>query len=238
MSEEHPIPKMMLMTSNVLGAMEEADQNIAPLPEQLEAKPGDYGMIAFGASTIEHDLMVAQILDPEEHKETFPDYEDRLWKGYVLCRWNSLGDADGDIGWFSRVKFVALTKEQYEEVFGWFKEGKAPEAVPDWMDGIYTEYTMAIHDQAPDRVPTVIKCDSCGSASKNELHIRVLQKYSGRAGLIERDGKPTYYLISEEDRKEETAAHLHCQNCGHRKQIDVKHLGDSHTAVNVQIHRL
>lgn len=238
MSEEHPIPKMMLMTSNVLGAMEEADQNIAPLPEQLEAKPGDYGMIAFGSSTIEHDLVIAQILDPFDRADQFPDLQDRLWKGYVLCRWLSLNDPDGDIGWFSRVKFVPVTKEQYEEIEVWFTEHKAPDQVPEWLDDIYTGYNVRIHAQAPDRVPAVIPCEACGSF-KNQLHIRTLEKYSGRAGKIVKNDQPLYYILSDPEHKEETTAHLHCKECGHRTQINPDHLGGNHDeGPSVHIHRL
>jgi hypothetical protein len=224
MSDEHPIPRMMLMMSNVLGKMEEADSKIPPLEEQQALSEGDLAVIAFGSSPMEHDLVVAQLLNPEEYKTTYPDYETRLLKDRALCRWQSIQDRAGDIGWFARAKLIPMNQEQYDLMLAWFDQDDHKQ-VPDWLDALYSSYTMKIHEQAPDKVPSVVQCTKC-EGMNTELHTRELIKHKGRAGLLERDGKKQYHMISDPQHKSEKTVHIHCKDCGHRDHIDPTEIPD------------
>lgn len=215
--DEHPLMAMMLRSSNVLGNVENMEENLKPLPYQYELKPGDVGLIATGNTPMDHDLVIAKILDPEQ-VGGFNDWVIRVQKSYVLCDWRAIQDYEGDIGWFSRVRFVQITPEQYAEVAGWMDRDELPETLPEWLTKVYVEYTQAVHAQAPDRVPQATRCEKCGKSSV-ELHVRQMTKISARAGDVEKDGQHHYTMVSDQEFTQESTVHLHCTECGHRKHI-------------------
>jgi hypothetical protein len=217
---QNPIMAMMLQTSNLTGNVSDFEAEVKPLPVQYAAVPGDKGIIASSENPIDSDFAVAEILDPAEYAEQFPDWEQRLQNSYILCGWFSLADPEGSVGWFSRVKFIPISEEQYDETLKW-QEGEWPDDPPEWLNDIYTWYTDSMHARVPDRIPTTVKCPECGS-NKTDLQIKKIYTASARAGVVERDGEVKYVHISGVEKDGEGQARIVCESCSHTWRIKAK----------------
>jgi hypothetical protein len=178
---------------------------------------------------VEQDFTLLKLLDPEEHKDAFPNWEERLQRSYVLCEWLSNDDPEGDIGWFSRVKLVEITEEQYAEVKTWIREDALPDEPPDWLDEAYALYTERLSKMAPDDVTVNVLCGECGSR-KVEIHIYHAIRKAAPAGQVEKDGKTVFLPMGHRGSSDCVAQiHLHCQDCNARRDLDDDEIGfDAH----------
>lgn len=210
---------VVLAKSNLIAEGLAIDETVKPFPAQYAMGPGDVALVSGNNSMIDHDFTCVRLLEPEEHKDAFPDWETRLQNSYVLCRWNSAEEPDGDIGWFSRVKLIQISLEHYTQIIAWLsdKENGLPDHPPEWLQEYYNEYTDALARSSPGMMPTRVSCAKCGGRDV-ELHAIHSTRIAASAGEVVTNGKTTYVPLSPETECE-TEAHLHCRTCNARGDL-------------------
>ena len=182
--------------------------------------PGDYAILPGTAANIDQSITIFKILNPEEHKEEFPDWEERLQNSYVLGWLTDEEDVEGYLGWASRVKLIQLTQEQYENVQQMLVDGK-PERMPEWLDTLYHQYQKDLAAESPDNVPAPVTCSRCGKYTVT-LH------FSHSTELIFEVGKnlkdDTYAVLPSYHRSCTSKARLVCHSCHHGVDVPVEKL--------------
>ena len=215
--------QFLIKQSNLLGGMRDMEKNVMPTEAQFALQPGDVGIISTGGNAMDHDMIVAEILNPEEYAESFPDWEARAkhpLTPYLLCSWKGATDPAGDIGWFASIRFIKLLPEQYAEALGWIVNEELPEESPSWLTDYFEQYTRDVHAQSPSKIPVVVSCERC-QKSNTEIHVRSLHKMSARVGkVVGPDGEDLYTTISDQEEGTEHAVHVHCKDCGFRKHLN------------------
>jgi len=217
-TDPHPIMAIMLAASSFVGQAAEVEDEILPLPEQFAFGPGDAGLMASANIPLEHDFAVLRGIDPEKHVETFPDWEERVLKSFVLCEHFSRDDPEISIGWFSRLKVMPISTYRYRQARKWLKDG-FPEEIPAWAHQYYLKYTDGLAAHAPDRVPKVVVCPNCSS---REVELRVSRRivYSGRVGTLHKEGTELYVPVSEPTVEDTHYAQLHCTDCNSTADLE------------------
>lgn len=213
MTEPHPIMALLLEQSKFLGGAESVESEILPLPDQISFGPGDTGIMAGANTPLERDFVVVRGVEPALLRETFPDWEQRTSSGFghVLCEAFSKDDLELTVGWYPRLKIMRITAEQYKQCRGWLHSG-FPENLPDWVDDVYTAYTDALAQRAPEVVPTKTTCPNCGG---REVYLMVTRKieYRGRSGTIVVEGEERYVSVVDPDETDSHIARLTCASC-------------------------
>lgn len=194
------------------------DEKLKPFQEQYDLGPGDAAIISSAESLIDKDFTAVQILGPEQYAEEFPDWEDRLHNSYVLCKWNSEHDPEGETGWFARVKLIHIEESHYLEVQQWVEKEDFPSQPPAWLKEYYDEYTDKLSKVTPGAVPVTPTCPECGSR-EIQLHAIQINRMAGQAGEIEREGQSKYVVRHQPQADAVREAHLHCMDCNARGDL-------------------
>lgn len=205
--------------TNVVGALSYHD-DLSASEEQLALGPGDPALAVGLHSELEGDMVAVRVLDPGVFASTFPDYQERLQRGYALCLWSSSEDPLGDIGWFSRVRLIPVDEEKHATVSDWFENDTIPDDPPKWLQEIFNGYTGDIAVQAPDMVPRQLPCGECGEY-KVTLYVGHTTMYRTPAGAIQQDNIPKIAaMMSDLSYKCETTAILYCEGCEAQVSVD------------------
>jgi len=211
MSNENPLLAMLLESQSFVGGAGDIEDEIMPIEAQLAFGPGDGAMMAGADTALERDFTIIQAVDPAENAETYPDWEERVLKSFVLCNIFSRMDPEMHLGWVSRIKVMPITSEHYQEALGWLESG-FPDGIPDWAGDYYQKYTDQLSDQAPDTIPRVLTCPHCGGRVIN-LVVRRRLEWEARAGMIKINGVDTVVPTSEPDMESKHTAVVTCQDC-------------------------
>lgn len=141
------------------------DDEIRPSSLQLAIGPGDLVAITHSTEPADAEFMIAQVLTPEEHADTFPDWEDRLLKSFLLVKWFSKNNKGGSLGWVARAKLVQVDQPEYEEMMNWIQSDMVSldEGPPPWLVARYNESLAAMAKVNPDHIAEPIRCPKCGS---------------------------------------------------------------------------
>lgn len=220
---------MALASSDFAKTSVELDHELHPVAAQYELGADDYAVVASSSARVDSDFTVAQILNPEGHADQFPDWEDRIHGSFVLCQWHSLLCKEGALGWFARAKLIPIEESQHNEVLQWLDGGKdeLPTEPPEWVAQKYDEYTTALSNERPGVIPRRPACGECGSKNV-QLHAMHITRIACMAGEVEEDDgqKMVYSATSEPTRHCETMAHLHCNDCNARAEIESDELAE------------
>ena len=216
MTDENPILALVFNNTSFVGPAEEVENEVTPLDSQLNLQPGDHAIAATANTPLERDWIICTVIDPEAHAEIFPDWEERLLNSFVLCEYDSMEDPSPEarIGWFSRVKLVPISEEGFARTREWLPD-KWPDLAklpPDWIVEHFDEFSDALSERAPKRVPTAVKCFNCGG---RQVHLEVSRRmeYSVRCGRITRDDKEMLVSMADVEVKDNHVAKLHCLDC-------------------------
>lgn len=216
---EHPILALMLEQNSFLGSSTNMEDDIMPIQAQLDFGPGDVAMLGASQCPAERDFALVQCLNAEDYAETFPDWQERVEvRDYVLCTHFSRADREISIGWFSRLKLMPIDYEHYEEALGWIATG-FPEDAPDWVNQYWRTYADELNKLAPDKVPSSVTCEICGS---HEVGLEITRKseYKGRAGRVVVDGHEIFIPITDPDETHTQVGQLVCADCHATAKLD------------------
>jgi hypothetical protein len=229
MSEPHvnPLLVMALSKINLVQQVEETDQ-VKPSPEQYGLKSGDKAVVAGTKAAIDLEFEVCEILDSSEYAQEFPDWAERLQRSYLLCRYYTTSEPLGEVGWFSRVKLIPITEEQYEEVKGWITEDDLPDVPPDWLKETYRKWDKSVARAAPDQMAIVATCESCGHEPVGLIIIHHTHG-AATAGILEVDGKRVYVPLDDHGADCKMDARIYCGECEHYKELE-----DDEVRINTQ----
>lgn len=206
------------IASSKLVAESVETEDLRCYPAQYAIKPDDYVVVASTNAVIDNDLTVAQVLDPEQYADEFPNWQETVHRSYVLCRWHSLLDPEGDVGWLQRVQLCPIAKEHYDQLLEWTTSNTHPEDAPDWLKAYYAEFNSELSKVTPNEIPAEITCEKCQTLGM-KFHAANLVQLRGKAGKLVRDGKEIY-VPTDRETKVEAQAHLHCDECGHTIDLD------------------
>lgn len=199
-----------------------ADQ-VRPTPEQLRAQPGDLALLAASNAVINIEMSIAILLDPAEYAETFPDWEDRLMRSWVLARWTTSDGQDTDVGWFERARLIPLDQAQYDELLALLPQLDTEEdtdaLIPDWVKVKYRGLMEAMHASDPDKVATPVICGKCGGREV-ELHGTRYSRFRVEVGIQKLDDGDKYVNLDSIEMDESNQFHLHCGDCGAYKEVE------------------
>lgn len=206
-----PIVAHLLRSSNVLGHHLVVEE-LKPTPKQYALGPGDSAIVASTESEIDEDFTIVTILDPEEHKEQYPEYETQLMNSFVLCAWQSHFHPEIETGWFARMKLIKISGEQYEELAKQVESSDYADGPPNWVHELYSEFMSELASASPGKVPTTVSCGICNS-SNVELHASYMTRLAARIGVFEKEGDTYYAPLNRPTTNEVVTAHLHCNEC-------------------------
>lgn len=209
---------LILAKSELVGERN-MDDGLKPFQAQYDMGPGDLAIVSTAESFIDRDFTAVTLVDPAEHTEEFPDWEERLQNSYVLCQWISERDPDGDVGWFARVKLIAVAEEHFSNIKEWVAKQNFPESPPAWLTGYYNEYQDSLAQVTPGAVPVTPTCPNCGSR-QIQIHAMHVQRLAAQAGELSKDGQVKYVARHDPTMDCTTEAHLHCMDCNDRGDLD------------------
>jgi hypothetical protein len=209
---------VILAKSNLVGERE-LDEKLKPFRAQYDLGPGDTAILSTAESLIDKDFTAVKVLTPEDHAAEFPDWEERLQNSYVLCRWNSEQDPEGDIGWFARVKLIQVAEEHYNLTQLWVAEKNFPESPPAWLAEYHNAYADNLNEVSPGAVPVTPTCPECGSRDV-QIHAMHIHRMAGQVGEVVKDGQTKYIVRHDPTTDSTTEAHLHCMGCNARGDLD------------------
>lgn len=201
-----------------------------PLLEQTNLGPGAWATMLSTSQMVEDDTTVVQILDHLVYESMFPDYQARLLKNWVMCKWASHHDHEREpeitwhLGWVERGRLVPLAEEEAQQLLdmivaaGATVEGELG-VLPSWLFRRYDQFVDRMNRAAPTVVGRSAVCGNCGSKDV-ELHGRSVTYLATKAGVKEIDGKDTYINASPVVADKQRQMHLHCQGCDHKLYID------------------
>lgn len=212
MSEMNPFMAMILEHSSFVSEAENVEATIRPLPEQQAFGVGDVAILASANTALEQDFTVVKGLEPIEHEETFPDWQERvLMHDHVLVELFSREDPEFSVGWVHRLKLLPIKQYRYKELRSWRKNG-FPDDVPEWIMKYYREYTDKLAEQAPDKVPVAIVCEKCGKRNV-ELVVTRRLTWTARTGLLKYNGEMRHVPINDPEMTSTHVARLVCADC-------------------------
>jgi len=205
------------------------DDEVRPSEEQLSLVPGDYVAITHSEDKADSEFIIALVADPELHAETYPDWEDRLLRSYLLLTWYSRNNQTGKVGWVPRSKLVKATKEQWETMMGWITTGNGPSdsASPDWLISLYNHSLYGLWKANQDGMPQPIVCPECASPAvlvklvKTEtLHYCMGTKPEEAEKPWHTDGEGMeFFVVSPYHKDYTTTSSYRCIDCGHEGDL-------------------
>jgi hypothetical protein len=193
-------------------------EDVMPSKEQLDLKPGDLCAITHGED-ITNEFTVAEIASPEDYAETFPDWETRLLKSYLLVIWRSKSNPVGSPGWVPRTRLIKFSRREYEIMLGWMHGDDRGDDAPFWLKRRYNEALVGIAAANPDKVPMPISCPECGSVVviirliRNQVEDYCMGRFPESVGVTGLHPVTTY------NRRRSGEARLICEECGHEEVL-------------------
>lgn len=195
-----------------------------PSEAQKAIVPGD--RCAVTSSREEDEFTIALVLDPEEHAETFPDWEERVkFQSYILANVFTPTELGGTLGWLPRTRLVPLESEaQWDQMLRWargIEETKGPP--PEWLTRLYnkTLYGMALAN--PEHMALPVKCPECDSVS---VVITVVHHHRNSYCMGNKPGEheqgvraDALYVVTPYRENHTTVAELDCIDCKYHEQL-------------------
>jgi hypothetical protein len=191
-----------------------------PSPGQLNLQAGDKCVVSYGGVEDQSgEILLCELLDPQEYEETFPDWEERVYNGWLLARYWTKDhlelENDPDLGWFSRISLMKIEEEwQWSIYWEWMKAGTLPENPPPWVLTHYLDVFAGISDNNQQLLPNAYQCVECGSkavllvATRSEefkyfvgQHPRYDEDYETKDGV---------YAYTRYGKKEISVTHIEC----------------------------
>lgn len=228
----NPMVGMSLAKMDVITTIIQTDE-IRPIPAQFNMGPGTTAVVASSISGDDESLTVAKILDPEEYKDRYPDFGDRLLNSYVLCKYHEappFNEPDGSVGWFSRVKLIELPEEHYAEILGFIEKDVFPPSPPSWLSEAYDKFNVELSAVSPDTVPAPIRCPNCGKYDVN-LHIEHVVSLVTDVGILTREGEQAMVPTGDHDHSCMSTAKLVCTKCKWHADVETKDVYASNNEV-------
>jgi len=208
---------IVLEKSNAVG--DQDAENLHPTPRQYALGPGDWAITAGSNTDLDQNLQLVHLVDPADHAEEFPDWEDRVMgvdrPAHVLGYWYDKLRGEEPIeglGWFPRVKLIPITEEQQQLFWEWTHEGDFPDTMPEWMEELFRTHTDELAKASPGEVPRFVRCGECGGG-KVILQLRHDITWSIPAGEVVEDGQIKYCPAGQHATDQSKSARLHCIDC-------------------------
>jgi len=205
-------------------AHDPTEDKIMPSKEQLNIAPGDCVAVMHMDHGVDEEFCIAEVLYPEQHAETYPDWEDRLLKSFVLTRWYTGHNLHGKVGWIPRARLILVDRDHFDEMYQWLTDGHDITGVPPtWLVIRYAE-AMVGHAEANHQLPNPIRCPECESpAVIVTIHKSMDEKYTmgiKKEGQGKEWGEETPFHVMVPYTKDYAVhADIECKACGYEARL-------------------
>lgn len=198
---------------------------VMPNEEQLSLGEGDTTIISSEddahSST---EFQVLKIMDPSEHADDFPDWEERLFNSYVFGQWYDADNLVGEYGWFPRVNLIKINDEQWDRVMNHIAKKERMTYPEVWLIERYNHTIVGLAKANPGSFPVPMTCGECGRLTVT-LDITGTKKKSYTVGTFtdntDRDPQG-FYSCSSSYVEEDFVGQLHCLGCGFKLQMNLE----------------
>jgi DNA-directed RNA polymerase subunit RPC12/RpoP len=217
-----------LVSRAMLSNQPHRDQAVAdgvkPSAEQFALGPGDLASVISTGSD-DRQLTVIEILDPEPYGEDFPDWEERLYKSYVLGRWYDTDTVTGEVGWFPRVRLVKLEQSHFDYLLDLIRRDESITGIPPhWLVSRHAELVSGLNKANDNFMPEPVKCESCGGrAVFVETTTTERKIYAPGTFNIEEHDEASLYAYACYHTEESAEAVMVCMDC--EREDDLKEQG-------------
>jgi hypothetical protein len=208
----NPLMGLMLAANTTVREAMITD-DLRPTSTQYSMGPGDFAILPGTAAEIDQSVTLVELLDPAQHADEFPDWEDRLLNSYVCVKFTDEENPEGYTGWVSRVKLIQLDTDQYGQVMKWMtKDEVRPDTIPDWLDAIYNEYQNEVARSSGGAIPEMVACGNCG---QNNVVLRFIHTTELITDVGKLVGDDNIYLAQEDHKHSScsSSATLVCSTC-------------------------
>lgn len=187
------------------------DELVKPVSRQFNLKPGDYAVAMTSDSIVDKELAIMQLVEAEDYKGVYPDFEERLMKSYVLGNWKGAMDPQTTLGWFARCRLLPISPEQYEELDKGIEAGEVLNKFPEWFLEEFQKLQDELAKEQPDSIYVAATCGKCGS---RDCEVHWTCEIEGRSKALMRvDEGQERYSPAEEHGTITWGAHIHCNDC-------------------------
>lgn len=203
---------------------------VNPNQEQYDLGPGDHCLVILGQNeepraVDDTTYTLVKVLDPEQYADEFPDWETRLMNSYVLGMWYGAGNDLGELGWYGRVNLMKIEPWQWDAVEAHNTDKKGLEMPCQWLIRRYGETIDGLRLSNPNlEMPSPIYCGTC-SRPTVMLKMRQVTEVMGIAGFyptsLQGKKNSDFYMLSENELKDEGTAALHCISCDAKAWLDL-----------------
>lgn len=199
------------------GLAHDPADDFMPSEEQRAVEPGDF--VGITSSREVDEFSIAKVLNPEDHADTFPNWEERVGvKSYVLAEIFTPSEQSGYLGWLPRTRLIPVTEDQWTTMKTWITNDGSEDKTPSWLTKRYNETLVGLaaansEDMAmPIRCP---ECDSSGVVIELTHHHTNVYCMGNKPGQSEQniDAK-ALYVVSPYRQDHSTVTELKCLDCG------------------------
>ena len=199
------------------GMAHDPAEDFMPSEIQKAIEPGDKVGVT---SSKEHDeFTVAEVLDPELHEETFPDWRERVEiNSYVCVKAYKKSEPTGFLGWLPRTRLIKVTEDQFAQMLRWVRgEDEQKQPPPEWLTKLYNETLAAMAIANPEDMATPIKCPDCGSVA---VVVAIEHHHTNKYCMGNKPGEAdqgheakALYVVSPYQEDHNTTSYLDCLDC-------------------------
>jgi hypothetical protein len=203
--------------------------------QQLSLNAGDKCVVSYGGVEDQTgEILLVELVDPAEHETDFPDWEERVYNGWLLGKYWTKEHAEvemeePDLGWFSRISLLKIHEDwQWPIYWEWMKAGTLPADPPAWLLHMYVEIFKGISENNDNLLPIPTKCEACSSEALLVVTKRWVEAkfFVGSSERYDEkfDRENGYYGFTRYGVMHDQEAHLQCYDCEHVQDIPSEQL--------------
>jgi hypothetical protein len=198
---------------------------LTPTSDQFSLVAGDYvSLIGVDDDGQDHHQAndCGQVVDPAQHSEQFPNWEEQLMQSYLLVN-AYLGETEETtLGWWPRAALIKLDKDQFDQMREWRVADDAPFYPPAWLIKLHIDHIHGVNKANPGKeAPKPMSCITCGS-EKVYLWSQLVKEACFLAGEIDDESPdhlkarfgPGIYSVAHISSRDRMEFRLRCEVCG------------------------
>lgn len=204
------------------GMAHDPAEDFMPSAIQGAIEPGDF--VGVTSSKDSDEFTVAEVLNPEDHAETFPDWKERVEiNSYVCVKAYKESEPNGFLGWLPRTRLIKVTKDQFDTMIGWVRGAEKEPNPPIWLTKLYNETLAAMAEANPEDMATPIRCPDCGSVAVTvTIHHDHKNTYcmGNKPGEADQNVEAkALYVVSPYRENHNTESFLDCLDCFYHLEL-------------------
>lgn len=203
------------------GLAHDPAERFMPSADQRAVVPGD--LVAVTTSQEGDEFTIAKVLNPEDHAEDFPNWEERDLQSLVLAKIYTPSDHSGYLGWLPRPRLVPVTEDQWNQMMRWITRDEWADQTPAWLTRLYNKTLVGLAEANPEDMAMPIRCPECDSPS---VIIKLTHHHVNTYAMGNKPGEheqgvraKALYVVSPYRQDQKTVTDLICLDCDHTEEL-------------------